>query len=169
MAALSMICSCRWTSLGDAAAPSAFIVIYLFIMELKGIILLHISSSFILLGEVFKRICDHLELITVKFSATAVKGKETSLAPWFTKCWVPPMRCQMCVVTLSDCWVWSKTPLQKWQPFPWLQCAWDRDELRDSSLCFQDKGNLTTDLRTQNKVAGWEALDHSVPTSKNPE
>lgn len=52
-----------------AATPSAFIVICLFIMELKGIILLHISPSFILLGEMFKRLCGHLELITVKFSA----------------------------------------------------------------------------------------------------
>lgn len=122
MAALSMSCSYRWTSLRDAAAPSAFIVIYLFIMELKGIILLHISSSFILLGEVFKRICDHLELITVKFSATAVKGKEISLAPWFTKCWVPPMRCQMCVVTLSDCWA----------P-PEVHRAWSKPQCRNDS------------------------------------
>lgn len=70
MVALSMNYSCRWTSLREAAAPSAIMVICLSIMELKGIILLHISSSFILLGEVFKRIYGHLELITAKFSAT---------------------------------------------------------------------------------------------------
>lgn len=73
------------------------------ITELKGTNLLYFPSCS-LVGEVFKRMmhghlqpAHHCQI----FSYTAVKSKGTRLASWFTKGWAPPMRCQMCLVTLK--------------------------------------------------------------------